>query len=557
MDILLYAVLAITFATLLLVIRIMWQAPPVDTSAFSSQMDTFGKNLERMERVIREEAAQDRTEFARSAKDQRQELTDSIKSLGDSAVNRMGEASNLQKTQLESFSGQLKERLEYFSSQLTTFAEESGKRLDAAREEAARGSKELRGEVVQTLSKISEEMRKTLEALGSGQNTRLEQFENRLTSFAKTSGEKLDTFRHESAAMGKQLRDDVVTTLEKLSSTLEKTLDTLKHAVDGKLQNIQENNSKQLEQMRQTVEEKLQRTLEKRLGESFKQVSERLEQVHKGLGEMQSLATGVGDLKKVLANVKTRGTWGEVQLGALLEQALSPDQYDKNVSTGEGSERVEYAIRLPGHSDDPDKIVWLPIDAKFPLEDYQRLVDAQELANTAGVEDAGKQLENRIKMSARDISEKYLNPPRTTDFGILFVPIEGLYAEIIRRAGLVDAIQRDSRVVLAGPTTLWAILNSLQMGFRTLAIQKRSSEVWNLLSEVKNEWAKYSDVLDKVQKKLTEATNTIEKAKVRSRAVDKKLRHVQGTPAGDTVELLPHGMLDTDDGGDVDENADG
>jgi len=302
---------------------------------------------------------------------------------------------------------------------------------------------------------------------------------------------------------------------------------------------MQIDNAKQLEQMRQTVDEKLQGTLEKRLGESFKQVSERLELVHKGLGEMQTLATGVGDLKKVLTNVKTRGTWGEVQLGALLEQVLNPDQFATNVATKDGGERVEFAIKLPGQGADKDETIWLPIDAKFPVEDYQRLIEAQERADVEGVEVAGKQLENRVKACARDICGKYLDPPKTTDFGILFLPIEGLFAEVIRRTGLTEAIQRECRVVIAGPTTLWSILNSLQMGFRTLAIQKRSSEVWNLLAAVKTEWTKYGDVLDAVQTKLHQVSDTIEKAKVRSRAVGRKLKDVQELPTGEATALLP------------------
>jgi DNA recombination protein RmuC len=263
---------------------------------------------------------------------------------------------------------------------------------------------------------------------------------------------------------------------------------------------------------------------------------------------MQTLATGVGDLKKVLTNVKTRGTWGEVQLGAMLEQVLNPDQFASNVASKDGGERVEYAIRLPGQGDEKEEIVWLPIDAKFPVEDYQRLIEAQENGDVEGVEVAGKQLENRVKTCARDICEKYLNPPKTTDFGILFLPIEGLFAEVIRRPGLTEAIQRECRVVISGPTTLWSLLNSLQMGFRTLAIQKRSSEVWNLLGAVKTEWTKYGDVLEAVQKKLNQASETIEKAKVRSRAVGRKLREVQELPLGEAAALLPPHEIEDDEG---------
>lgn len=341
--------------------------------------------------------------------------------------------------------------------------------------------------------------------------------------------------------------DGMKSEVAKLSESNEKKLDALRLTVEGKLQCIQNDNKEQLEKMRQTVDEKLQGTLEKRLGESFKQVSERLEQVHKGLGEMQTLATGVGDLKKVLTNVKSRGTWGEVQLGALLEQVLSPEQFASNVDTKDNRERVEFAIKLPGQGGDQSRPVWLPIDAKFPVEDYQRLVEAQERSDANATEVAAKQLENRVKGCAKDIGEKYLNPPNTTDFGILFLPIEGLFAEVIRRAGLLDVIQREYRVVIAGPTTLWSILNSLQMGFRTLAIQKRSSEVWNLLGAVKTEWTKYGGSLEAVQKKLAEASNKIDDVLVRTRAVDRKLRGVQELPVTEAAALLPMIAAEDDD----------
>jgi DNA recombination protein RmuC len=268
---------------------------------------------------------------------------------------------------------------------------------------------------------------------------------------------------------------------------------------------------------------------------------------------MQTLATGVGDLKKVLTNVKTRGTWGEVQLGTMLEQVLNPDQFATNVATKDGGARVEFAIKLPGQGADNDETVWVPIDAKFPVEDYQRLIEAQDKADVEAVELAGKQLENRVKACASEICEKYLNPPKTTDFGIMFLPIEGLFAEVIRRTGLTEVIQRECRIVIAGPTTLWAILNSLQMGFRTLAIQRHSSEVWNLLAAVKTEWTKYGDVLDAVHNKLHQASETIEKAKVRSRAIGRKLKDVQELPAGETTALLPLNMPEDDENaGDAD-----
>ncbi len=315
-----------------------------------------------------------------------------------------------------------------------------------------------------------------------------------------------------------------------LTESNEKRLDGLRATVDDRLKALQEDNAKRLDQMRQTVDEKLQGTLEKRLNDSFKLVSERLEAVQRGLGEMQTLAAGVGDLKKVLTNVKTRGTWGEVQLGALLEQMLAPDQYVANAAPRkDGGERVEYAVRLPGPCDGEE--VLLPIDAKFPVEDYQRLVEASERGDAAAVEAASKALEVRIRGCAKDIHDKYLSPPRTTDFGVLFLPTEGLFAEIIRRPGLAELLQREYKVSVAGPTTLTALLNSLQMGFRTLAIQKRSSEVWKVLGDVKTEFAKFGEVIEKVERKLSEASTQLQNVHQRSRVLQRKLKDVQALPA--------------------------
>lgn len=421
-----------------LLLAVLKKGAKADSSGIAARFDALEKAQERIERAIREETARSRDEMDKAAREQRQELAGTFKTLGDSIAQRMIDTSAFQKSQQETFSAQL-------------------------------------------------------------------------AAFAQTS---------------------------------EKKLETIRTVVENRLQSLQSDNAKQLELMRQTVDEKLHGTLEKRLGESFKLVSDRLEQVHKGLGEMQTLATGVGDLKKVLTNVKTRGTWGEVQLGALLEQVLHPDQFAVNVATKGGGERVEFAIKLPGQGVDSDGPVWLPIDAKFPVEDYQRLIDAQERADAEGADAAGRQLENRVKSCAADICMKYLNPPDTTDFGILFLPTEGLFAEVVRRPGLTETVQREFRVMIAGPTTLWSILNSLQMGFRTLAIQKRSSEVWALLAAVKTEWTKYGEVLDAVQKKINQASETIEKAKVRSRAVGRKLRDVQGLPVSEAAALLPGSAAD-------------
>jgi DNA recombination protein RmuC len=377
------------------------------------------------------------------------------------------------------------------------------------REETGQSGKQQREEIAASLKNFNDSVLKAMSEIAGGQRQQLEAF---------------------------------ALQLGKLAESIEARIELLRTTVDGKLRQIQDDNAKQLEQMRATVDEKLQGTLEKRLGESFKQVSERLEQVHKGLGEMQTLAVGVGDLKRALTNVKTRGGWGEVQLEALLEQILTPDQYERNVKTKESSgEAVEFALKLPGRKEDGHDTVWLPIDAKFPTEDYQRLVEAQEKADPEAADEAAKLLTIRIKGCAKDICDKYLNPPRTTDFGIMFLPTEGLYAEVARRTGLLENIQRECRVLIAGPTTLAALLNSLQMGFRTLAIQERSSEVWKLLGAVKTEFGKFGDLLDGVKKKLDQASNTMDDAAKRSRSIERKLRNVQALPASEAQLLLNGG----------------
>ena len=321
--------------------------------------------------------------------------------------------------------------------------------------------------------------------------------------------------------------------LTRLTQSNEQRFEQLRLAIEARLGAMQADNASKLEEMRKTVDEKLHATLEQRLGDSFKLVSERLEQVHRGLGEMQTLAAGVGDLKKVLTNVKTRGTWGEVQLEALLDQVLTAEQYEKNIATRpKSNDRVEFAIRLPGREmgEDDNRPVWLPIDAKFPMEDYQRLLEAQDRADPLAVEIAAKALEMRLRDEAKKIRDKYVEPPYTTDFAILYLPIEGLYAEALRRPGLAEALQRDWRVSIAGPTTLAALLNSLQMGFRTLAIEKRSSEVWGVLGAIKTEFGKFGEALEATRKKLEQATKSIESAGVRTRQIERKLKGVEALP---------------------------
>jgi DNA recombination protein RmuC len=342
--------------------------------------------------------------------------------------------------------------------------------------------------------------------------------------------------RNENSDSARKLREEVVKTIEEKSRSQRESIDNLHNVIDKHLKHLQESNEKKLEQMRQTVDEKLQSTLEKRLGESFKIVGDQLEAVQRGLGEMQSLATGVGDLKKVLTNVKARGTWGEYQLGNILEQILTPDQYAKNVKPKESSDEiVEYAVRLPGH--DNSSQVWLPIDSKFPQESYIRLKDASEKSDTDAIEKASAELIRTIKKSAKDISDKYIDPPHTTDFAIMFLPTEGLYAEIVRQPGMLDDLQHQ-RIVVAGPTNLSAILSSLSMGFRTLAIENRSSEVRKILSAVKTEFSAFGDVLSKVKTQLDRASGTIDKAGVRTRAMQKKLKDVEELPAEDSTKIL-------------------
>ena len=381
--------------------------------------------------------------------------------------------------------------------------------LTKSREEAANSGRHLR-----------EEVSTSVVALGN--------------SLVKSSGENAEAQKNQLDSFAKQLLY--------LTDSNEKRLNDLRGVVDQRLEKLLDESGKKLEAMRVTVDEKLQGTLEKRLGEAFQQVRERLEAVHKGLGEMQDLASGVGDLKRVLSNVKTRGIWGEIQLNGILEQILTTDQYARNVALRPGSsERVDFALRLPGRDSEGASEVWLPIDAKFPQEDYHRLVDAQEKGDAAAAEESARQLEARVKLEAKTIRDKYLHPPETTDFGILFLPVEGLYAEVLRRPGLTEKLQREYQVTVAGPTNLTAILNAFRMGFRTLAIQQRSSEVWKTLGAVKTQFGLFSGLLDKVQNKLQQASNTLEDASKKSRHIERKLKGVEELPSGEAEGLLPLG----------------
>jgi DNA recombination protein RmuC len=464
--------------------------------AHQGEMKAAFENLERsgerLERLLREELGRNRDESAATARQNREELAASVRELRAAVEQR-----------LQTFGEESGRGAEATAQRLADQKAVLDEKLRQVLLDNASGAKQLRDDVAGSLRGVNESVLKVMREMADGQNAQLQALAAQFASMTQGN---------------------------------QQNFETLKGAVEARLKTIQEDNAKQLEQMRLTVDEKLQGTLEKRLGESFKQVSDRLEAVHKGLGEMQVLATGVGDLKRVLTNVKTRGTWGEVQLEAMLEQALNRDQYEKNFLVRDSGERVEFAIRLPGQGEEP---VWLPIDAKFPIDDYQRFLDATDKCDAAGAEAASVQLERRIRDCADDICTKYLNPPLTTDFAILFLPVEGLFADVVRRPALVESLQRDCRVMIAGPTTLWSLLTSLQMGFRTLAIQKRSSEVWNLLSSVKAEWAKYEGILEKVQKKLGEASSTIEKAQTRTRVIGRRLKDVEELPAAEPSLFVP------------------
>jgi DNA recombination protein RmuC len=402
----------------------------------------------------------------------------------------------------------------------------------AVQTQTERLERELRAEISQSGVQGRQEAMQTLTLF---QQSLLQQS----AEATRTQNQQIDALAQQLALLQKSLTDSLAQQVNALSEANARRLSEMRGTMETQLAQLQQSNAAKLDEMRQTVDEKLQATLQARLGESFKQVADRLEQVHKGLGEMHTLAQGVGDLKHLLTNVKTRGMFGEAQLASLLEQVLTPEQYAVQVATRPGDKnRVDFAIRLPGRSDSGQP-VWLPIDAKFPNEDYERLLEAQSRADPLQAELCAKALENRIKLEAKSIAEKYLEPPHTTDFAVMFLPTEGLYAEVLRRPGLMETLQRDHRVTLAGPTNLMAMLNALQMGFRTLALEKRSSEVWQVLGAVKTEFGKFGDVLDKVRNQTQTVLNTLDQAQTRSNVMNRALRQVDALPESQAQALLP------------------
>ncbi len=408
--------------------------------------------------------------------------------------------------------------------------------VDARIDANTRHQHGLLNELRQQISQSAREGRQeSLQALAAFQQTMTGQS----AEATRTQNAQIDAFAQQLALLQKTLADTLGTQLQALSENNARRLQEVRGTLQEQLAHLQQSNAEKLDDMRRTVDEKLQATLQQRLGESFRQVADRLEQVHRGLGEMQTLAQGVGDLRHLLTNVKTRGIFGEAQLGALLEQVLSPEQYAAQVPTRPGSRQaVDFAIRLPGRGDE-GPCVWLPIDAKFPNEDYERLLDAQQRADAPAAEAAAKALEARLRQEARSMAGKYLEPPHTTDFGILFLPTEGLYAEALRRPGLLETLQRECHITLAGPATLLAMLSSLQMGFRTLALQKRSSEVWQVLGAVKTEFGKFGDVLARIRNQTQTVLNTLDQAQTRTNVMNRALKQVQALPADETQALLP------------------
>ena len=438
---------------------------------------------------------------------------------------------------------QLKAELQRHQQDLS---EHSERELRAHLQNSAQGARQ---ELASNFGQLQQTLATQMTSVATLQNNQIDSFAQQLVVLNQTNAQQLDGIRQTMNLQAQSSREEQAASLKRFGDTLNQSLSTLTESnaqrmaevratLEAKIKDLQLDNGNRLEEMRKTVDEKLHATLEQRLGESFKQVSDRLEKVHQGLGEMQQLAIGVGDLKRVLTNVKTRGTWGEVQLEMLLEQVLTPEQYGKNVETIPGSgARVEFAIKLPGN-DDGGTPVWMPIDAKFPKEQYERLADAADRADAEGVAVAGRELERAVRTEAKTIAEKYLSPPLTTDFAILFLPTEGLYAEIMRRPGLADDLQRSLRVSIAGPSTLSALLNSLQMGFRTLALEKRSSEVWQVLGAVKTEFGKFGDVLAATKLTLERAAKNIDQAEVRSRQMARKLKSVEALPSEAAQRLL-------------------
>jgi DNA recombination protein RmuC len=504
-----YVVIGIVVLILLAIINIILMVlrtrNKIDNGDLVGGFDRINTEVAKIESSVKQEISTNRTENNSAAKELRTELNLSIKTFTDTLSQSIRDTTSEQKSQLETF-----------STNLISLTET------------------IDGKMVKLISSLEEKLKDSTDRMDLNAKDNRKEQKDTLEQFKIDFKQSVDEFN-------RMQKDNFFALLDKQdiqNQTTSTKLDVLRDTVEKKLTTLQEGNEKKLEEMRVTVDEKLEKTLEKRLGDSFKLVSERLEAVHKGLGDMQQLATGVGDLKKVLTNVKSRGVLGEYQLENILEQLLTPAQFGKNIKTkNESNAMVEFAVKLPGKSD-KEIPMWLPIDSKFPKEDFELLTDAYDQANPELIEECRKQFVKSIKKCAADIRDKYLDPPNTTDFGIMFLPFESLYAEVLRTPGLFESLQSEYKINITGPTTLSALLSSLQMGFRTLAIEQRSSEVWSLLAAIKTEFKTFGDVLNKTHKKLNEASNVIESAGVRSRAIERKLKLVQELPKDESMVIL-------------------
>ena len=469
-------------------------------------LNRVSKNFTASDKEVREELRIGREEARTAAKELREEVSAGLRTTSETLSKSLESTGKLQQVQFEGMTKQLKDLTDSNQGALDRIRSTFDLRGKELRESNEKKLDDVRKEVADGLKLTNDVLSRTLDGMNKNQQMQLE-------------------------GMTKQLKE--------LTDSNQGALDRIRGTFDSRVKELQEGNEKKLDEMRKTVDEKLHDTLEKRLGESFKLVGDRLEAVHKDLGEMQNLATGVGDLKRVLTNVKARGTWAEVQLGAILEQILTPDQFARNVQVKpDSAERVEYAVRLPGPKEDPLACVWLPIDSKFPQEDYLRLQEAADRADPDAVQVATEDLARTVRTAAKDIHDKYLNPPNTTDFAIMFLATEGLYAEVLRHSALVEDLQQKYRVAVVGPTTLAAILNSLSMGFQTLMIEKRATEVWRVLAAIKTEFGKFGEVLDKVKRQINTAGRTLEETGVRTRAMERKLRSVEQLPDEEASAIL-------------------
>ncbi len=521
--------LLVLLVILVLILKQVNSLADGDSNGIQSELvHLFQLNEESLQQAFSES----RKELRDMSSENRKEVNEMFRNLQDTLLNRVIENSDLQSKQLDLFKTALISFSEKMINNSNDFRQSVTASFQASNEALNKKQDEFKDKTIEKLDGFEESIRNDAKENRKELNEGLKSFEAKFSESIKDFNGQLSL---KFSDLNKQQVD--------ASTQARNSIIEIRDTIERQLKSIREDNTQQLNEMRKTVDEKLQSTLEKRLGESFKQVSDRLEQVHKGLGEMQSLAIGVGDLKKVLANVKTRGILGEYQLGNILEQILSPEQYSVNVATKQGSQaNVEFAVKLPGKAD--EKIVWLPLDSKFPLESYQILLQAYEEAEPVKIDQAQKILLKAVENFAKDISSKYIDPPHTTDFAIMFLPIESLFAEVLRHPQMFELLQRKYHITITGPTTLSALLNSLHMGFRTLAVQKRSSEVWKVLAEVKTEFATYSEQLALVHKQLTTASGSLEKLKdTRTKAMERKLRDVATLEISDDTEVIV--LLDT------------